>query len=88
MVFARECLGAISAGQNFRRGPDNWAVGEVTHSLRPKPTQTFCSTRRAKAGICATGSLPRFIGVPPVLEHGRDGHGTAWVAAPPCWALV
>jgi hypothetical protein len=25
----------------------------------------------------------RAAGVPPVLKHGRDGHGTALVAAPP-----
>ncbi len=88
-----------SAIQNGFHHRGHRGHGEQTEKkLWVKKQGSVISTRASRSaflcGLCST--IPEILrdtrrfratGVPPVLGHGRDGHGTALVAAPPRRAL-
>jgi len=58
-----------------------WALLPVSESWPGWPKQTKYRGHPARR---KRGSLPRFIGVPPVESHGQDGHGTSGVPRASC----
>src|SRR5271157_718705 len=53
-----------------------WTSRPITASYFVRATVATVMKEFPCCGFGRTGSLPRFIGVPPVDSHGQDGHAT------------